>query len=90
MANRGQVCMFVGYAVNHAGDYYRIYDNNTERVHLTRDIRWLNRMYFAVDGVRQEDMTVFDEFDEDEEEYIQIDNETEAENDNEVVLSNPE
>ena len=40
LANRGQVCMFVGYAVNHAGDCYRMYYENTERVHLTRDIRW--------------------------------------------------
>ena len=47
-------------------------------------------MYYAADGARQEDMTVVDENDEDEVEYIQIDNETEAENGNEVAPSNHE
>ena len=44
-------------------------------------------MYYAADGARQEDMTVFYEFDEDEVECIQIDNETEAKG-NEVAPSN--
>jgi len=38
--------MFIGYAVNHPGDCYRMYDPKTRRVHITRDIIWLKRMYY--------------------------------------------
>ena len=39
-------CMMVGYALNHAGDTYWMWDKNTSRVHKTRDVIWLKRMYF--------------------------------------------
>ena len=45
--DRGVHCMFVGYATDHAGDCYRMWDPTTGRVHLTRDIRWLKRMFFT-------------------------------------------
>jgi hypothetical protein len=48
LANRGKVCMVVGYADSHAADCYRMYDEDTKLVHLTRDIRWLKRMYYDV------------------------------------------
>lgn len=38
--------MFVGYALEHTGDSCRMYNHETSKVHLTRDIKWLNRMYF--------------------------------------------
>jgi hypothetical protein len=38
--------MFVGYSTAHAGDTYRMWDPRSRRVHITRDIRWLNKMYF--------------------------------------------
>ena len=47
LTERGVTCMMVGYAIGHAGDVYRMYDPNTNRVHLTRDIKWLNRMYYS-------------------------------------------
>ena len=50
LASKGLVCMFVGYALNHASDCYRMYDQNTKRVHVTRDVRWLERMYFDTEG----------------------------------------
>ena len=46
LADRGTQCMFVGYATDHAGDVYRMYDPDTKRVHITRDVIWLKRMYF--------------------------------------------
>ena len=46
MQDKGLTCMFVGYAQDHAGDCYRMYNPDTSRVHTTRDVRWLGRMYF--------------------------------------------
>ena len=40
----GVQCMFVGYAKDHAGDVYRMWDPTTNRVHVTRDVIWLKRM----------------------------------------------
>jgi len=44
--NRGKTCMFIGYSLNHAGDTYRMWDPDSKRVHLSRDIVWLNKMFF--------------------------------------------
>jgi hypothetical protein len=38
--------MFEGYALDHAGDCFQMYDVETKRVHLSRDVVWLRRMYF--------------------------------------------
>ena len=46
LEDRGVQCMFVGYAKDHAGDVYRMWDPDTNRIHETRDIIWLRRMYF--------------------------------------------
>ena len=48
--NRGTVMMMVGYANNHTGDCYRMYNDATGRVHETRDVRWLDRMFFSKEG----------------------------------------
>ena len=46
MQDKGLTCMFVGYAKDHAGDCYRMYNPDTSRVHTTRDVKWLGRMYY--------------------------------------------
>jgi hypothetical protein len=46
IADRGVQCMFVGYALDHAGDVYRMWDPNTSRVHTTCDVIWLCRMFY--------------------------------------------
>lgn len=38
--------MFVGYATDHAGDVYCMWDPNTDCVHESRDVTWLKRMFF--------------------------------------------
>ena len=35
----------VGYGANHAAGTYRIFMLQTERVKLTRDVKWLNLFY---------------------------------------------
>ena len=46
LADRGVQCMMVGYALQHTGDTYRMWDPNTNRIHTTRDIIWLKRMFY--------------------------------------------
>ena len=46
LKDRGVTCMMVGYALDHPGDTYRMWDKRTKRVHVTRDVIWLRRMYF--------------------------------------------
>jgi hypothetical protein len=46
IADRGVQCMFIGYADHHDGDCYRMWDPRTQRVHVTRDVIWLKRMFF--------------------------------------------
>jgi hypothetical protein len=39
--------MMVGYALGHAHDCYRMLNWETKRIHVTRDVIWLRRMYFS-------------------------------------------
>jgi hypothetical protein len=38
--------MFVGYASNHKGDCYRMWNPNTKKISETHDIVFLKRMFF--------------------------------------------
>ena len=46
VADRGIQCMFVGYALDHAPDCYRMWNPSTNRLMITRDIIWLQRMFY--------------------------------------------
>jgi hypothetical protein len=80
LEERGITCMFVGYPDNHAGDTYEMLNLETRRVMITRDVIWLNRMYFA-------DADTIDETITNVEEEIEIDiesvNEEEEKEENE-------
>ena len=43
--NRGRVCLFVGYATNHAADVHRMLALDTKRITISKDIIWLNKSY---------------------------------------------
>ena len=47
LTNKGKLCMFVGYSPVHAGDCYRMFDPVTKMIHVSRDVRWLDRMYYS-------------------------------------------
>jgi len=51
LTDRGKTCMFVGYADNHAGDVYRMLDLKTNRVVISRDLTWLNKVYGVYAGI---------------------------------------
>ena len=53
--------MMVGYALNHKPDVYRMWDENTNRVHARRDVIWLKRMFFAHTAYNPERVTHVDE-----------------------------
>ena len=44
--DRGVQCMFVGYAMEHDGDVYRMWNPETDRVLISRDVIWMKRMFF--------------------------------------------
>jgi hypothetical protein len=39
--------MFIGYADDHDGDVYRMWNPKTERVHITHDVIWMKQMMFT-------------------------------------------
>ena len=41
IANRGDMCMSIGYEEDHVSNYYHMYNPKTRRVHTTRDVKWL-------------------------------------------------
>ena len=46
MDDRGRACIFVGYAQKHAGNVYRMLNVKTNAVIVTRDVNWLNKMWY--------------------------------------------
>ena len=44
---RGQTCMFVCYAKDHAKDCYVMFNPQTLKTIYSRDVLWLNRIYFS-------------------------------------------
>jgi hypothetical protein len=68
LKNRGTVCMFVGYASNHACDVYRILNLKTNHTMKSRDILWLDKSFGAKDKNVEAVNNTFDDQDEDEDE----------------------
>jgi hypothetical protein len=47
---RGLLCLMGGYCTDRAGDCYKMYDPINNNVYYTRDVLWLNKMYFDKNG----------------------------------------
>jgi hypothetical protein len=47
---RGLLCLMGGYCTDRAGDCYKMYDPINNNVYFTRDVLWLNKMYFDENG----------------------------------------
>jgi hypothetical protein len=47
LSDKVTVCVFVGYAVNHADDVYRLLNPKTKSIIKSRDVVWLNKCYGA-------------------------------------------
>ena len=44
--DKGSVVMFVGYAKDHSEDVFRFLKMGTKKIVLSRDVIWLNKLYF--------------------------------------------
>jgi hypothetical protein len=51
LSDRGIPCIFLGYAKDHAPNMYRMLKLDTNAVILTRDIIWLNKLYWKYMGM---------------------------------------
>ena len=45
MSDKGKEDCFVGYATEHAGDAYCIYNPSTRRIKISCDVRWMGKFY---------------------------------------------
>ena len=57
LADRGIPCVFVGYARNHAGNVYRMFNMKTNKVMITRDIIWIGKFYGDYMGITKKNVT---------------------------------
>ena len=75
IADRGVTCMFVGYNADSGDDVYRMWNPKTNRMHRTRDIIWLKRMFFEekTETGMVEGVTQFDDRDIDDNEVGNVD-----------------
>ena len=46
-ANKGITCMLIGFSDRHAAGCYRMWNEETNRILITRDINFLNRMFYV-------------------------------------------
>jgi hypothetical protein len=46
VGDRGIACMMVDYSINYTGDVYEMWNPTTNRIHTTRDVIWLRRMFY--------------------------------------------
>ena len=70
LSNRGKTHIFVGYSSRHSSDVYRMYNLETKRVTVTRDIRWLSMTYGEYLNEEEslpEEQPVYEDSDDDEE-----------------------
>jgi len=58
LENRGDMCMFVGYALDHDGDCYEMLDPVKGTIYVTRDVVWMQRMYYKGKDVEEEGILV--------------------------------
>ena len=62
--DRGTTMMFVGYPIDRESDSVRMWDPSTNRVVVTRDVIWLQRMHFerpVEEGIKEYDFHAGDD-----------------------------
>ena len=64
LSDRGFPAIFVGYAENHAGDVYRMYNTKTGGITTTRDVRFIGKYHGETKKKNSNDLNVFYESDD--------------------------
>jgi hypothetical protein len=49
IADRGTQSVLIGHSKDHDADCYEMWYPKTNRVYTTRDVMWLNRMYYPAE-----------------------------------------
>ena len=55
LEERGITCVMVGCATDHEGDCCEMLNVETNRILLSRDVQWLNRMHFNGNDIKEEE-----------------------------------
>ena len=55
LEDRGRRMMYVGASMQHSGDTFRMFDPETKRIHMTRDVKMLQKMFYRQDGTISSD-----------------------------------
>jgi len=83
LSDRGMKAIFVGYADKHAGNVYRFINLNTNKIILSRDVKWLERKYGDEKNVKPSiisnvyhDIKCYEEEDDDDTTTTDLDEET--------------
>eukprot|EP00984_Skeletonema_dohrnii_P022875 scaffold11976_cov67-Skeletonema_dohrnii-CCMP3373.AAC.1 len=58
LKSRGETCIWLGYAANHAAGTYRIYNPRTRQVILSRDVHFLKETYGEYTAAKDKDRDV--------------------------------
>ena len=83
LSDKGLKAIFVGYANKHAGNVYRFVNPNTNRIILSRDVKWLSKRYGEEKNVKPLFVpTKWDDISDDDEETIK-----ESEDEEEIMTS---
>jgi hypothetical protein len=61
--DRRLICKFVGYPALNSKDTYRMWDPKIRKVHVTHEIRWMNRRFFTVKDQESFEFTKLPAFD---------------------------
>ena len=80
--DKGTACIFVGYAQKHAENVYRMLNVKTNAVIVTRDVNWLNKMWYEQENtprVKIEYVETKKEVPEPEEEFENTESDSETE-----------
>ena len=64
LSDRGFPAIFVGYADNHAGDVYRMYNYKTGGITTTRDVRFIGKYFGEIKKEKAKNSNVFYESDD--------------------------
>ena len=70
--DRGEKCLFLGYAANHAPNVYRMWNLKTEKVMITRDVKWSGKFLESTTMTTSIETPEDDDEDEEEIENTQI------------------
>jgi hypothetical protein len=86
LTNRGILCIFMGYSINHVHDVYRMLNIETKKIINSRDIIWMNTFYKNWKDQKDKKKSVVEDDDDAVEPKIQAANKTQVEVQEEKVL----